>query len=221
MDTLPLVSVITPTWQRHEQLEACLDTVARQTLAGNLEHIVVSDGPDHKARRLVEITSTRWFIQGKGTALQYAECGWNTTGMFRDSFAVGPLMVGTLLARGKYHMWLADDERLDPRHVELLVKLLEERGVDFVYPKVYMWSGASPDEGGYVIGTDPPRFGHITSVLYRRELLNTAMHRFHMPRQTSGEIVPDDWDIISRWLEAGATYAMLDFVSVSHHANHK
>lgn len=216
----PLVSVITPTWQRPEWLVECLATVKNQTYH-NIEHIVVSDGPDSKAEEIVRQECARRFMAGNLPEVRYAECGFNTTSLFRDSFAVGPLMVGTLLARGEYQMWLADDEKLDSRHVEWLLGLIQEKQVDFVYPMVYVWSGQAPEEGGYVIGCEPPRFGRITSVLYRRELLDKAMHRFHMPRAHPGEIVPDDWDMISRWLEAGATHAMLNRVTVSHRADHK
>ena len=43
---VPLVSVITPTWQRHALLlDRCIPSVAAQDYP-NVDHVVVSDGPD-------------------------------------------------------------------------------------------------------------------------------------------------------------------------------
>jgi GT2 family glycosyltransferase len=41
----PLVSVITPTWQRHELLLEAIENVRQQTYRP-IEHVIVSDGPD-------------------------------------------------------------------------------------------------------------------------------------------------------------------------------
>src|SRR6266508_1080553 len=48
--TLPRISVITPTWNRHNLLlERCIPSVADQSYP-NVEHIVISDGPDAALR---------------------------------------------------------------------------------------------------------------------------------------------------------------------------
>jgi GT2 family glycosyltransferase len=61
-----VVTVITPTWQRHEYLfDRCIPSVMNQTYAYT-EHIVVSDGPDPELRMLIEnyvpqLTHVRYF----------------------------------------------------------------------------------------------------------------------------------------------------------------
>ena len=43
----PAVSVITPTWQRHDLLTGrCIPSVRDQLYGGTVEHVIVSDGPD-------------------------------------------------------------------------------------------------------------------------------------------------------------------------------
>ena len=45
MSTRPLVSVVTGTWQRHDLLMEAIANVRSQTYP-NIEHVIVSDGPD-------------------------------------------------------------------------------------------------------------------------------------------------------------------------------
>ena len=49
----PLLSVIIPTHNRPEILRACLEHLERQTIADQLEVIVVSDGPDEQTKSIV------------------------------------------------------------------------------------------------------------------------------------------------------------------------
>ena len=62
----PLVSVVTPTWQRHEWLlERCIASVQAQTYP-LIEHVIVCDGPDPGLGPLVK--DAYQFSRGSPTA---------------------------------------------------------------------------------------------------------------------------------------------------------
>lgn len=191
---MDLVSVITPTWQRPELLAKCIENVKLQTYK-NIEHIIVSDGP----------------VNGDENNL--LELGFNTSSLLHNSFGIGPLVVGMLRAKGKYQIWLSDDDEMDNTHIEKLINLIENSGCDFVYSKCrFYWKDYDKDTG-YDIGTVPPRVGQITNFLYRTELLYRPGC---MP--VFGEH-PIDWNLVRRWIETGATYTMLDEVTFYHRAD--
>jgi glycosyltransferase involved in cell wall biosynthesis len=59
------VSVVVPTWGRLDQLDTCLDALARQTLSpSRFEIIVVDDEPDHNTLHLVSSWRMRRLEQG-------------------------------------------------------------------------------------------------------------------------------------------------------------
>ncbi|MGE3267178.1 MAG: glycosyltransferase family 2 protein [Chloroflexota bacterium] len=212
-DTRPLVSLVTPTWQRHDLLIETIEHVRDQDYP-DLEHIIVADGTDEQL--------ARWATQGWPTAfgdptavpIRFAELGRHWSGLMpKPALGVAPILTGLLMARGDYLAWLCDDERfMQPDSLRLLVDHLESTGADFVYPKVRMyWNGQQPADG-WDIGTDPPQYGQFTWCLFRAELLQTAMPRFDAP-------VWNDWYLISKWVEAGATWAFLPEVTFSHRAD--
>lgn len=211
MGTRPLVSIITPTWQRHNLLMETIADVRRQTYP-SLEHVIVSDGQDDVLARLTVGPLMAQF--SGGVPIRFVELGRNWSTFLPRSFGVAPLTVGALMARGEYHMWLCDDERMQPDHVEHLVDLIESTGADFVYPQVLMWKTSHPGIA-WTIGTDPPEHCQITHVLYRASALQKAMYRFGMP-----EGIENDWDMVNRWMEAGATWAMSERCTISHRADH-
>lgn len=90
----------------------------------------------------------------------------------------------------EYIAYLDDDNAFLPDHLSSMVAMLERTGTDFVF---------SDDNRG--IGNGRPEYGHIdtSTILHRRELLKKADWR------TSGYAA--DWDIVERWLAAGATWA--------------
>jgi GT2 family glycosyltransferase len=204
------VSIITPTWQRHNLLMETIAEVRRQTYP-SLEHVIVSDGQDRAARLSVQDQQQTASYEGF-PEIVFAELGRNWSTFLPRSFGVAPLTVGALMAHGEYHMWLCDDERMQPDHVEHLVELIERTGADFVYPQVLMWKPSHPGVA-WTIGADPPKHGQITNFLYRASALRKAMYRFDIP-------VEGDWDLVSRWMEAGASWAMSDRCTISHRADH-
>lgn len=209
MGTKPLVSIITPTWQRHSLLMETIQNVREQTYRP-LEHVIVSDGQDDVLARLTVGPLMAQFAGG--VPIRFVELGRNWSTFLPRSFGVAPLTVGALMASGEYHLWLCDDERMRPDHVEHLVDLIERTGADFVYPQVLMWKTSHPGIA-WTIGADPPEYGQITNFLYRASALQKAMYCFDIPEAA-------DWNLVRRWMEAGATWEMSDRCTISHRADH-
>jgi glycosyltransferase involved in cell wall biosynthesis len=217
MPDRPLVSVITPTWQRPGLLAETIEHVREQTYRP-LEHIIVSDGWDSSAKQEVTAADLNQLplygsvvSRGRVVYLRYHELGRNWSGLAPDSFGVAPLTVGYLLARGEYLLPWCDDERaLTPDHIERLVGALEAHGADFAYPKVQIWRAGHPDgPETAVIGTDPPEYCQITHYLFRA----ANLHRFGFPRWGSH---PVDWSLVSDWMARGAIWAHVPMVTFSH-----
>lgn len=211
-----LVSVITGTYNRHDLLLEAIENVRQQTYRP-LEHVIVADGPDPEVARMVlersyKPTDMKLFglpVVEVDVPIRFAELGFHSSSLLRDSISAAPFMVAQLLARGDYQMWLADDERmLVPDHIEKLVDLLELYDADFAYPKVEMtWPNS---DRRAVIGTNPPQCGQFTHCLYRRDALAKGM--LFRPEVGSGT----DWDACARTMAAGARWAFLPEVTFTH-----
>lgn len=170
-----------------------------------LEMVIVADGPDPILRAKIEA------IRGDSDVpIVFAELGFHSSSVLRDSMSAAPFMVAQLLARGEYQMWLADDERmLVPDHIETLVSLLEQYDADFAYPKVRMWWEGKPHLTTE-IGQNPPRNGQFTHMLYRRDALDKgALFRTHVGSGT-------DWDACARLMGAGCRWVFNPHVTLSH-----
>jgi GT2 family glycosyltransferase len=216
-----LVSVITGTWQRHDELKQAIENVRQQTYP-NLEHVIVSDGPDPAlSRQVLGQFSVRmdgdWPVfkprsLGRNglppVSIRFVELGRNWSTYLTGSYSCIPFMVANYLAAGEYQLWLSDDERMAPDHIESLVTLLEETGADFAYSLVDCYHADTPEQR-WIVGTDPPESGTVTNVLHRTKLLDIGGFRPHVG---SGS----DWDQVERWMDAGAKWAHLPRVTFTH-----
>jgi glycosyltransferase involved in cell wall biosynthesis len=221
MTARPLVSVITPTWQRPKLLRACIENVRAQVYRP-LEHVIVSDGRDDELvaamRRWGFVSAMRLAEAGcdAGTVdvpIQTVHLGRNWSTFLPDSFCAAPVTVGMLVASGEYQTWLADDEVMDPEHIAALVAALEAAGADFAYSRVRMHHVGAQPEQGYEIGADRPQMGQITNCLYRADLLKRGLYPF-------GAGMTSDWACIQRWMQAGATWAYVPRVTLTHRIDH-
>lgn len=192
----PLCSVITPTWQRHETLLGrCIPSVAAQDYRP-VEHIVVSDGPDLDLKLQVKL---------RAPDVVYAEVPEHHPGARWGHWA---RLCGIELARGEFIAWLDDDNAYRPHHLSSVITEMERTGAGFGYSIALFQGRGQP----YPVGAIPPQYGQIdTSVLvHRRELLGLATWR-----DEGQETV--DWDLVSRWLAAGATWAFVPHVTVDYY----
>ena len=120
------VSVITPT-TGSLHLAECIASVRAQTYK-NLEHIVVVDGKE-RWNRADEILLAAEFPNGTDEhvcVLPYP----TGTNRYNGHRVYG---AATYFADGDYHLWLDDDNMLEPNHVESLVKLVQEKNLHWAF----------------------------------------------------------------------------------------
>ena len=144
----PKVSVVTPTWQRARLLNSrCRPSVAQQDYDGEVEHIVVSDGPDPG----VEVCLPAHVPEANR--------------------GVSARRYGASLATGDVIAYLDDDNAWRPNHLNTVVAALGN--ADFAYTRALC---IRADGTMWTIGEDPPRLGQVdTSVIgHWREALKAA-----------------------------------------------
>lgn len=187
----PLVSVITPTWKRHDLLlNRCIPSVACQTYP-NMEHIVVSDGPDDLLR---ETPNLGW--------IRYFELPEHIPGHIGNPAR----LFGISKAEGEYIAYLDDDDAYRPEHVALHVAALESTpGAGFSRSIM-----ASHNPSGMLpIGYGNPAAGNIGTpmIVHKRELLEVATWR-------DGFSEYEDWELVEQWIRAGVSWAAVDEITI-------
>jgi glycosyltransferase involved in cell wall biosynthesis len=187
------VSVITPTWQRHDLLlDRCIPSVVAQDFDGEVEHIVISDGPDPALRDRV-----------CGLPVRYEEVTEHTTAQPNFGSHLRNLALG--IVSGDFVAYLDDDNAYRPEHVRLLVDAIVSKGAEFAYSRMQRHGQVNG-----IIGAEPPMAGHIdTSLLMHRASLAT-----HWPG-------PDnplcDWLTVKTWLDQAAPWAHVPEVTVDYY----
>jgi len=112
----PLFSVITPTYKRPEKLEICVASVKAQ-LCINYEHIViVDDAPDTTAMHIPIGVS-------KNIIILYT--GFNT-----NNWGNTPKQIGITAAKGKYLVFLDDDNIIFPNYLQSFQTHIEHNAMD-------------------------------------------------------------------------------------------
>lgn len=205
-----LVSVITPTWQRHDVLiSRCVPSVFQQNFAA-VEHVVVSDGPDRDLEQL--LATDLWRRPRKTRPLVVDTLSKHLDGPI--DYGSRARNRGLELASGQYVAYLDDDNAHRPWHLRNLVALLERTGADFAYSQMHVhWDG-----GDYTIGAEPPAYGQIdTSLLIHRAGIPQKYGMWPLPGEIAGDKHAPDWGVVERWLQAGATWAHLPQVTVDYY----
>lgn len=192
----PLVTVITPTWQRHETLlKRCVPSVAAQDYP-RVEHIVVSDGPDPFLRQFLADTAVRYLELDDHPA----ESFWGHHSR----------LLGIAHATGDYIAYLDDDNSYRPQHLTRLADDLDNHTVaGFTYSQMLYH-----DTGGvsrHVLGSPPPRLGQIDTsiIMHRRTILDVATWEPSWPTV--------DWDLVERWMINGVEWSYVDEVTVDYY----
>lgn len=187
------VSVISPTWQRHQLLlERCIPSVRAQTMP--VEHVIASDGPDPELRELLA-----------GLDVVYIEVPvHNTEGHLVGGWARNQ---GLEAATGDLIAYLDDDNAFRPNHIEMLYAVMAESSYDFAY------SMMERHGLGDFVGSEPPAYGCIDSSI--------IMHRRDVPERLGRWAAPSeyhiDWQLIGGWLERGATWVHVPKVTVDYY----
>ena len=186
-----LVSVVTPTWNRVSLLtNRCIPSVRGQSYDGPVEHIIVSDGPDERVAHIPGVT----FLPRHETT---------------QNRGVRARRHGADLARGDLIAYLDDDNAWWFNHLEILAGALEHSDADFAYSQALC---TEPHGYRWTIGCEPPQYTQIDTsmIVHRRELLGVANWE-----PATG---PADWDLVSRWLDAGAKWLHVPAVTVDYFA---
>jgi glycosyltransferase involved in cell wall biosynthesis len=188
---IPTVSVVTPTWQRRwELLERCVPSVQAQTYP-SVEHVVVSDGPDSDLAGRIPAG-----VRFEELAEHDPEARWGHWARLR----------GLEMATGEFIAYLDDDNAFRPRHLERLVAALDDNpDAAFAYSQMLV------HPHGSIVGTDPPAYCHIDTsiIVHRRGLLDLGTWEPSLPSI--------DWDIVDRWMQAGAKWTFVAEVTVDYY----
>ena len=182
--TFPRVAVITPTWQRNDVLlERCIPSVAAQDYP-NVEHIVISDGPDDALRATLSTDDRVTYLD---MLTHDPDARWGHWAR----------LAGIEATTAQYIAYLDDDNSFRPNHVSTLMTALQAQPLSgYAYSRMVLHCG-----GGAVIGQPVPRYGQIDTsmILHRRSILDTATWTQSLPTI--------DWDLVERWMQAGIGWA--------------
>jgi len=148
----PLVTVITPTYQRPKQLMQAIQDMQSQNY-NNFEMLVCSDGPDHDIKDMIKSLGD--------DRISYHELdkAQNKSGNPQRNKILG-------LAKGKYVCFMDDDVEVSNHYLKRLVIEAEKEDADITVGKI--WHGAV----GFIPVQPGVRGGEIDilNILVRREL---------------------------------------------------
>jgi len=208
---MTLVSVITPTWQRHEPLmQRCVPSVFGQSY-GAIEHVVVSDGPDRVLAGTLALDL--WRRPLKTRPLVFDQLDQHVVGPHVD-YGSCARNRGLQLATGEYVAYLDDDNTWRREHVALLIEAIESTGADFAYSRMRR------HPAGDVVGAETPVYGGIdTSLIMHRRGVPERCGMWPLPHELAGDKHAPDWGVVERWLAAGATWARVPQITVDYYMN--
>lgn len=198
------MSVVIPTWQRPGLLiERAIPSVLAQTFP-DFEVLVCSDGPDNYTRdALAYAQATRWGGTLGIRWLQVPEHGalpsWGTVAR---RWAASK-------ARGRVVAYLDDDNAWRPNHLALLWEALRKHPeVDWAYSRMQVVG--EPVE----IGVEPPTMNQIDSsmIAHRHGVLERFGNWCEPPCPYAV-----DWELVARWLHAGARWIYVPTITVDYY----
>jgi glycosyltransferase involved in cell wall biosynthesis len=176
----PLVSVVTPTYNRPDELHRALESVLSQTYA-DLELLVVGDDCPTVDEVVAGISDPR--LRHRNLTSRYADGGTSPR-----NFAL------KAMARGELIAYLDDDNSWDPGHLESLVDLLADPAVAYAFSSIEI--------AGEMIDCAAPRLYLLdtSALLHRRSLLD----RYGFWRSPAEIGHPaHDWELVSAWTDEG------------------
>jgi GT2 family glycosyltransferase len=158
----PLVSVVIPTYQRHEQLAQLLKSIAESNYPPDaIEIIIVDNASDLELKDLPSAATNAKIIKPG-----------------RNTWSNGARRIGTENAHGEYVFHIDDDNVLDPECIAMLISTLEaEPELGMVGPLML-----DADTGKILsAGAQITKFGLIRYVLGGQPVADTEL-----PRSMSG-----------------------------------
>lgn len=202
---LPLVSVVTSTWQRPQTLrEFACDAVDNQTYQ-NLEHVVVIDGTTDQAT--VDMLDDLGYSYGPSKR-RMVILGRNWSTYSGDGgFGATCRLVGSWMAAGEFIAYLDDDAYYEPTHIAEMVATFE--------PETMFVTTACHGPGFLATPGPPPGLNRTdTSAIVHRAIVLREAGGFHPDGYTG------DGNMVERWLAKGLTWKFKESLTVSHPAGH-
>ncbi len=196
---MPHVTVVIPTWQRAGLLLGrALPSVLAQTYE-DWEVVVASDGPDPACQQSLQ---TRY---GARPGIRWAQLPEHSLLPTWGSLA---RRRGAAEAGGAVGAYLDDDNAWRPHHLARLLAALDANPqADFAYSRMLV-------DGLYVVGDEPPVLGQIdSSILAHRAGVLERFGNWAEPPVPYAV----DWDIVERWLHAGACWVHVPEVTVDYY----
>lgn len=187
--SIPKVTIITPTWQRHGMLTTrCIPSVQAQSYP-SVEHLVISDGPDPELKAQL---AQPWTDGLKD--LWYHELPVHDEA---EHWGAPGRLAGLELASGELIGYCDDDDSLREFHCTLLAEALAQ------HPEAGFAVSRMCSHGPFgdtVIGDGPLAAGNVGTpmVMHRRVALRAATWA------TTGRF--EDWDLVWAWLQAEVPY---------------
>lgn len=172
----PLVSVVTPTYQRPDLLRRAIDSVLAQSYP-HFELLVIGDRCPFVDAVVRAIDDPR---------LRH----WNLAQHHGDSGATPRNYALATMARGTLIAYLDDDNRWEPDHLASLVRLL------VAAPEAAFAFGSLQIAGETIVCRPPRRYQIDTSALVHRRFL---IDRFGYWRSAADADGAHDWEFVSRW----------------------
>ena len=180
LDT-PLVSVVIPVYKVEPYLCRCVDSVLAQTLS-DIEVILVDDGSPDGCPAICD---------------RYAEQYPQIRVIHKENGGLASARnVGMAAAEGKYLFFLDSDDWLEPDGLESLVRVAEERGVDFVRYRAIRtgWPGMAENAPCMV---EPIR--ELTEGYYDKEAIRQSVYpRLLVTEQLTMGAVVGAWGSLYR-----------------------
>ena len=132
-DINPLISILTPTYKRYDDLKIAINSVINQTYS-NWEMLICSDGHDEKTESLIKeynMDNIKYFFTKRTNENNYGSTQRNYL---------------TNICKGKYIIYLDDDNIIYPKCLETIVKNIDSSigmiiyridydGLDYCLPK--------------------------------------------------------------------------------------
>jgi hypothetical protein len=183
----PLVSVITPTWQRDDLLlNRAIPSVLAQDYPA-VEHVICSDGPNpYLADLLPQHPSQRYVQATEHGGAPHSGCSARRLAIEHS--------------RGELITYCDDDDALRPGHSSLLAAALADPGPMFAVSRMVSHQPGAE----IIIGAGPLGYGQVGTpmLMHRRELLGVA--NWGEPSAC------EDWELVAAWLAAGVPYVRVN-----------
>lgn len=177
----PLISVVIPTFDRHELLKQAVASALAQDYT-NIEILIVGD-------RCPAIEKEKMDFGPKVKVFNLKH-NHGAGGAVPRNHAIAA-------AGGRLIAYLDDDNKWEPHHLSSLYKTMSETKASFVF--------SSMKVDGVDLGFKEPRQGGIDTscILHTKELIEK--HGGWKNRQDGG--YNHDWELVSRWVKAGESWA--------------